>query len=303
MNQTVNNMTSGTHAFELAGLGSRPFRIVGTERSVFSIQGVEGSSRPGSSCDYCATAIVNVWWICGSGATDTRFKVGCDCVARVDPKLYAELQEYRRQERAALRAASHRANRAAAVAAAERRRMAQAERNETALAMLIDGALIVASSERCSSYERDLATRLVEALENGERDDATAQEWAVLSRAYALATAPESRHIGKPKERLRNVRARFLGGPIVGIDSVYGPRILAKFLLPSGEILVWPTSGFGRVEDGGAWLTTVGEWDHALGRRAAKAGDDVLLTGTVTDHDSYHGVAQTKIARCVLKVA
>lgn len=65
------------HPFERAGLGVAPFRLVGHEESWF--QAAPGEPRrPGASCDYCGTAIVDTFWIAGTDGR--RFKVGSDCV-------------------------------------------------------------------------------------------------------------------------------------------------------------------------------------------------------------------------------
>lgn len=70
------------HVFEKAGLGKAPFRCVGFFKSVF--QAIPGDAncpiQPGSSCDFCGNAIMNVFQI--KSADGNVFKVGCDCVAR-----------------------------------------------------------------------------------------------------------------------------------------------------------------------------------------------------------------------------
>lgn len=294
-----------THQFERAGLGSRPFRVLRTERKVFSIPGVEGSSRPGSSCDYCGTAITNVWWVCGSAATDREFKVGCDCVYKVDPKLYAELQAFRRAERAELRAMAARARETREAERRSAERAATAERNEAAFALFIEGALLVASSERCSSFERDVAQRAADGLIEGTAEFVSDLEWATVRRGVILATAPESKPFGKPGERLRDVRARFIGGPVVGEYSPYGPRLLAKFVLDTGEILLWPTSAFGRHPTdhlGRGYSPTVGDWNNDRGRREVIEFDECLLTATIEQHETYNGTVQTRVSRAKVRI-
>lgn len=69
------------HKFEIAGLGKAPFKVLGF--SVEKYQAGPGAPiQPGGSCDFCGTAIMNTFWIQGSGQDDRRFKVGCDCVAK-----------------------------------------------------------------------------------------------------------------------------------------------------------------------------------------------------------------------------
>lgn len=79
------------HPWERAGLGRAPFRFVGTERfdashpsgmRVIASNGYsETLTKPGTCCDYCLTYIVEAFWI--RSADGRRFKVGCDCVAKV----------------------------------------------------------------------------------------------------------------------------------------------------------------------------------------------------------------------------
>jgi hypothetical protein len=74
---------NAVHKFEAAGLGVAPFRFVGTERFVF--QAIPGDPScpllPGTCCDYCSTAISIAYWV--ESADRRRFKVGCDCIAKV----------------------------------------------------------------------------------------------------------------------------------------------------------------------------------------------------------------------------
>lgn len=73
-------MENTTHKFELVGLGKAPFRVVGHERRVHVVLG--GPPKPGASCDFCGTAIVDCYFI--RGADGREFKVGSDCVAKTD---------------------------------------------------------------------------------------------------------------------------------------------------------------------------------------------------------------------------
>lgn len=74
--------TTTTHPFEKAGLGRAPFKFFRFEVKIHSIP--SGPSKPGSSCDYCATSIKNVYWI--RSADDKEFKVGCECVKKTTDK-------------------------------------------------------------------------------------------------------------------------------------------------------------------------------------------------------------------------
>lgn len=71
------------HRFERVGLGKAPFRVTGFGRFVF--QAVPGDPncpiQPGTSCDYCGTGIMDAAIV--TSADGKKFKVGCDCVAKV----------------------------------------------------------------------------------------------------------------------------------------------------------------------------------------------------------------------------
>lgn len=93
----------GVHCFERRGLGKAPFRVVGYGREVF--QAIPGDPacplQPGTCCDYCGQGIMDVAYI--EASDGKRFKVGCDCVARVgDAGLVRSIKaspQYRRLQR------------------------------------------------------------------------------------------------------------------------------------------------------------------------------------------------------------
>lgn len=96
---------SRIHPFEQAGLGTAPFKFLGSFRSVY--QAIPGDPscplQPGSSCDYCGQGITQVCRV--RGADGREFKVGNDCVAKVaraaatteDAKLAAAADAARRK--------------------------------------------------------------------------------------------------------------------------------------------------------------------------------------------------------------
>lgn len=92
-------MTKMTHVFETAGLGVAPFRFVRSYESKY--QACPGAPvQPGSSCDFCATAIMTVCVILS--ADGREFKVGCDCVEKTgDAGLRRFVTEIQREKRAA----------------------------------------------------------------------------------------------------------------------------------------------------------------------------------------------------------
>lgn len=73
--------TTLLHPFERANLGKAPFRVVGFEEKTY--QACPGAPvQPGSTCDYCGTAIRQVFHI--ASADGKQFKVGCDCVLKTE---------------------------------------------------------------------------------------------------------------------------------------------------------------------------------------------------------------------------
>lgn len=76
------------HAFEEAGLGKAPFRFVGLEssRDRAAVQreresnGLTFTTNYCTSCDYCAQAIQNAYYV--ESSDGKRFKVGCNCIAK-----------------------------------------------------------------------------------------------------------------------------------------------------------------------------------------------------------------------------
>ncbi len=95
-------MTEATyiHPFERAGLGAAPFRCVGHEEIVFQIPGQP--ARAGGSCDYCGTGIRDAFRILS--ADGRTFKVGCDCVRKVEARGSRLLSDVEKTIKAALKA-------------------------------------------------------------------------------------------------------------------------------------------------------------------------------------------------------
>ncbi len=94
---------ANVHPFEAAGLGKAPFRFVGMihqdlcygeailNREEYERTGVRLTTKPGGSCDYCSTYIVNMYGIQSSDGR--RFKVGCECVKKTgDAKLVSAVK-------------------------------------------------------------------------------------------------------------------------------------------------------------------------------------------------------------------
>jgi hypothetical protein len=88
--------TATVHPFEAAGLGQAPFRFVGMiwqdlcygeailNREEYQRTGIRISTKPGGTCDYCGAYIVDMFKV--ESADGRTFKVGSDCIAKVEAK-------------------------------------------------------------------------------------------------------------------------------------------------------------------------------------------------------------------------
>lgn len=79
------------HPFEKAGLGKAPFRYIGTIDqtpnrdgmvAIGQCQGVNIETKAGGTCDYCGLAIIHMYNV--RSADGNTFRVGCDCLKKVD---------------------------------------------------------------------------------------------------------------------------------------------------------------------------------------------------------------------------
>ena len=80
------------HAFEKAGLGKAPFRIIGYERKTY--QSHPGAPvQVGGSCDYCSTGIIDTFWV--KSVDGKEFKVGSSCINKCgDSGLKSSIKKY-----------------------------------------------------------------------------------------------------------------------------------------------------------------------------------------------------------------
>ena len=73
--------TMTIHPFEQAGLGMAPFRFVGLTESVY-VSAPGAPAQPGTSCDFCG---IGIRYVCLIESQDRKqFKVGCDCVRKLE---------------------------------------------------------------------------------------------------------------------------------------------------------------------------------------------------------------------------
>lgn len=109
-------MTEALHPFELAGLGRAPFRFAGMveqdlchgerilNREEYQRTGIALTTRPGGSCAYCGTAIVNMFDVIS--ADEKRFHVGSECIRKTgDAKLVKAATAAERAHQRRLKAA------------------------------------------------------------------------------------------------------------------------------------------------------------------------------------------------------
>ena len=99
MNKTEDAALVGKHKFEVAGLGVAPFRFIGMSENAITYP--DGTTQAGGSCDYCGTGIRLECHV--QGADGRRFKVGCDCIAKVGDvgilKAYKSSPEFRAHQK------------------------------------------------------------------------------------------------------------------------------------------------------------------------------------------------------------
>lgn len=221
-----------THKFELAGLGRYPFRCVGHYEAKF--QACHGAPvLPGSSCDYCGTAIMQVFRIQSSDGKS--FKVGIDCVAKTgDAGLKSEVKAIQRQRRHAAKQAKVEAKRTS--------RAAQVAADKTATLATHAGLAEALAADH--GISRDLASKL--------------DTWGKLSPAQvalALRVAAETKARAeevKVPAPVGDKRVTFRGTVVsarVDRDELYG-RSTVKILVKV------------RAEGGGVWLA----WGTAPGK-------------------------------------
>lgn len=133
------------HPFESAGFGHAPFTFVGCTRSVFKAS-PDAPMQPGTSCDYCGTAIMDVYHVRSSNGV--TFKVGSDCIN----KAWADFDE---EIPVAFRLAIKKVQRAKADAARERRWARTALRCSLMREFLIAHPALMADKPHPTPYRAD----------------------------------------------------------------------------------------------------------------------------------------------------
>jgi hypothetical protein len=269
----TNNTTNHTiHPFEAAGLGIAPFKFAGYRVAKFQAC-PDAPVQSGSSCDYCGRPIMYVYYVRSSD--DKEFHVGCDCIAKVDGDLHKHARHGRWEYEHADEIAAEKARKDAIVAA----RLQQAQRNLEEHCWTIELCEMVLESTKTGSWEKKVAERALNEINSGYNVQLDDRELEALTNGYFAATLPESSYMGKEKQRARNVKVRYEGGP--QFDSMYGIMQLRKFRVLEGPnagcVLVWKTS---------------------VSSECVRRGEETMLTGTVVKHDEYEGIKQTFMNRC-----
>lgn len=237
INAEIDAEAAHVHAFERAGLGLAPFRFVGLEHRTYKAS-PDAPTQPGGSCDFCGTGISFFCWI--KSADGKTFKVGQDCVRRVDDKpLSAEILAARKAERAAIRAELR------AKAAAERDEERTRKAREASASFLakhegLEAAFLTGASAS-HTILADLHAKLV--------------KWGSLSDkqvAFALRLADEVRkprpaevHVPAPTGRVT------VEGEVVSLREVRNPygygsnastlKMVVRVDTPAGSWLCWST--------------------------------------------------------------
>lgn len=122
---------SQIHPFERRGFGHAPYSCLGHTTMIYRAA-PDAPAQPGTTCDYCGTAIMEVFSVRSSDGV--KFKVGSDCIRKVyaafDATIPADFRaaflEAERAKRAVKREAAH----ARVVARVLRTRVALAEAPE-----------------------------------------------------------------------------------------------------------------------------------------------------------------------------
>ena len=193
------------HPFEESGLGLAPFSYIGMEEIV--IRHPDGHTQAGGSCDHCGAGIRYAFWIKSSDGK--RFKVGSDCVRkldRVDNRLLSEVEreiaKFEKAKRDAKRQAKWDAARAKTEALNQAERDANggktlyeieqekraAEAKELAVKMYAVNGWLIKVLESLP-YASEFVDGMVAKLESQEIDKFSERQLSILVDIYAKSKA------------------------------------------------------------------------------------------------------------------
>lgn len=291
----MENTSSSTpvHPFESAGLGKAPFRFVGMIHQnvettmdgqemvcVGQVNGVPVYTKPGGTCAFCGTHIVNMYEV--ESSDRIRFHVGCDCVHKTTPaesELAEAVKAAEKEHTKALtkaRKAKRDAEREAARKAEREARRAAAEETHGELLQLLDWAGTTQPS----------FAEMAESLRDGKVACLTQRQLEWLN-TYVAAKRQESRprkpstHVGEVGKRaeFRLVLEKVI---VFGEHSPFGPTYLSIFRDSDDRLLVWKSSNRPHFADG----------------KRVDCDQCILVKGTVKAHSEYKSILQTELTRC-----
>lgn len=187
--------TATIHPFEQAGLGMAPFRFLSLTQSIY-VSAPGEPELPGTTCDYCGTAIKNV---CNIESHDRRrAKVGCDCIRkldRADNRLINEMERAEAQHHAKIRAEKREAARAARCEAERPAREAKIRAYEEAKAIRDAELAAIAARETANNewlidclrrqYQGDFILSMIDALSRGPLNGLSNRCIGILRDIYA----------------------------------------------------------------------------------------------------------------------
>jgi len=260
------------HEFEKAGLGQYPYVFRGIQEKKF--QAVPGDKdcpiQPGSSCDYCGTAIMYEFWL--ESADGKRFKVGCDCVCRTnsDPALKAQAKAEQKRI-----AKENRVNKAIARRNIQRAKW-QEEKKAAQENFVKDNAELIENLQKYSETNYFLKNLLFNFNKYGSLTEkqVSAAVIAIDKMKMELNKKP-SEHVGNIDQRTTFTLTVKNVIPFEGIDY-YTRRPCTQYItiLEDESYNVFVYKSF-----------------------LEKKGTVLEVTATVKDHTEYKGVKQTIIQR------
>lgn len=235
-----------------------------------------------TSCDRCGQCIR--WVATMQGSDGAVLRTGMDCAESLAGG--PSEMELRRAQRT-FQLAQYRKIREAELAEAKAAREATfrviAEENARAYGQVMAELAEVAASEKCSSWERDFAGRLLSTIREGRASgDLDMRDRASLRRALRTCRLPSAGHYGKVGDRVKNAEAILDRCVFMGHFD-YGSRWALTFRLDSGEVLVWKTGT-------GSWC------DELAGNKDEIDGTRVRLSFTIKQHSTFRGMQQTEIS-------
>lgn len=259
------------HPFEQANLGKAPFRCTHVTVRWFSIPGVPGTTKPGSSCDYCGTGIAYEYWI--KSSDEKTFKVGCDCVLKthaVVDNFKQVKREFARQQKEA-KYAKRREAREAAFKVQRDQRFEQFQKDEPAIAAFL---LALSPDYNENSFIRDMRDSMI--------------KWGSLT---GNQTGAIKRMIERAQERAVERDASEHFGTI-------GQRFTGEFEIVAKRISDFQTQIYGAATS--YWYLLKMGTNVAVYRGTSNLGGEgekIKATFTVKDHKDYKGTKQTVLAR------